>query len=867
MRYFQGETLGGQMKSAPATKFKDLVDRLLSVPVPLNLTRKAFLALTPKEKDKAKQVPFLTPARFKQSPSRRKTEFAEACSLIFLDVDPPKDGATGTPPAQIILDHLDVVEQQLAPWSYAIYHTASSTPQVPRLRVVVDADLPLDKYEEGVKTVAQALGLPKVTTESLVPVQAMYLPSLFADENPEESQPLIAAYVEGKRFKVADITAAEGVGTERRTKSFSISADGAVDNLDFLRNPMDNISVETIEDMLECVDPDSEYREWLEVAAALRHQFPDDPLTGWQLFDTWSAKGAKYVGQDETKAKWHSFKSNPTGRVPITLRSLMHKAAINGWDSQKVKQSQFLTTQEWLNHATNLTSLLSEGISRIAATPMLSQAEEEGLLTILSKSARRLGMPVNVPALRRDLQTMRDAAQKDKPSESGKQNVPPWVRGCCYIATTEQIFRHSTGERYTLSSWDSVYSKRLLPTEKQLEQANQEVNMVNLSRPIILPRQFALNLIKIPSVWDYTYDPSSPNDIFVIDQGKAYVNTYRRCYPQPVPADAEEAGRLFLLHLAVLIKEPEYRRILMDWLAYLVQHPGAKIRWSPLIQGAEGCGKTFLADAMSVVLGKDHVKPIGGGQIFSGYNEWAAGHQLIVLEEVRINGVNRHEVMNVLKPLVSNTEIAINQKYRDSRPAPNRTNYLLLTNHRDSLALNHESRRYFVLQSAIQTKAQVAALRDADHFVNLYNMIQTQAGGLRSFFETWEISEDFLPNASAPDTVYLEQLIAESANETVGTVRRLIAEGDNALVQPDMLSSKVLLEMLHDGEGLRKVSAQHLSTVLREEGYIQLTRASINDERHYLWRHTSTTAEQDWVEIARVRHAKGLVGPTLDDIL
>lgn len=863
MQYFQGETLGGQVKTAPATTFKDLVDRLLSVPVPLNISRQDYAALPPKEKDRVKQVPFLTAARFKSSPSRRKSEHALACSLIFLDVDPPKDGSTQ--PAKLILGNLDLLDDQLHPWSYAVYHTASSTPTTPRLRVVVDADVPLDRYEEAVKTVAKSLGLPRVTTESMVPVQAMYLPSLFADEDPEEYQPLIASMVTGKRFTVEDIKESADVQTERRARTPTLSADGSLDPLDFLRNPMDNVSVETIEEMLESVDPDLEYREWLEVAAALRHQFADDPETGYTLFNAWSARGQKYQGEEETQAKWASFRTTPKGRAPVTLRSLMHRASLGGWDSGKTKQTQFEATQKWLQDASSVNVLLTEGLSRIAATPMLTQAEEEGLLNLLAKQSRVKGMNVSVGALRKDLKAMRDKL-KDKTEH--KPTIPAWVRGCCYVAATEQMFRHSTGEVYSLQSWDNVYAKRLLPTEEQLERMGQDPSMANLSRPMVPPRQFALNVVKVPAVWDYTYDPASPNDIFVIDEGKAYVNTYRRCHPQPKSSEAEQAGKLFVHHIETLIAEPEYQRILIDWLAFNVQAPGVKIRWSPLIQGAEGCGKTFLADTMAVVLGAAHVKPIGGGQLFSGYNEWATGHQLVVLEEVRIAGVNRHEVMNVLKPLITNDKVPINQKFRDGRHVANRTNYILLTNHKDSLALNHESRRYFVLQSAIQTKEQVEALKINGHFAALYDMIGSMGGGIRAFFEEWDISPEFDPNASAPTTCYLGQLIDDSANETVATVRRLIREGDNSLVQPDMLSSKVLLEMLHDAEGMRKITAQHLSSVLRDEGFVQITRTIVGDERHYLWRHTSSPAQRDWVEVARVRHASGVVeGETLEDIL
>ena len=121
---------------------------------------------------------------------------------------------------------------------------------------------------------------------------------------------------------------------------------------------------------------------------------------------------------------------------------------------------------------------------------MLKQAEEEGLLNLLAKQSRTKGMNVSVGALRKDLKAMRDKL-KDKTEH--KPTIPAWVRGCCYVAATEQMFRHSTGEVYSLQSWDNVYAKRLLPTEEQLERMGQDPSMANLSRPGLL----------------YTYDASA----------------------------------------------------------------------------------------------------------------------------------------------------------------------------------------------------------------------------------------------------------------------------------------------------------------------------------------------------------------------
>lgn len=865
MRYFTGQTIEGWVKASSASTFKELVDRHLT-PIPLNVTRSQFAEMTPKERDKAKQVPYLTPAAYRERKCARRTEHALHCNLVFLDIDTAKDG---TSPAAPLLANLDLVEQQMEPWSFVLYHTASSTPDAPRIRVMVDADrIPLDRYDDAARTIAKTLGLLRINSESMVPVQAMFLPSLFADEDPEEYQPLILSNTDGQPFTLADISsAANEVQTEaRRKQGGAISADGTLDPLDFLRAPLDNMPLSRVEEMLECIDPDIEYREWLEVATALKHQFAGtaEEEAAYLLFDLWSSKGTKYQGEDETRAKWDSFKPTPLNRQPVTIRSLMHRASLAGWDMSSAKDEQFKQTAAWLEQAPTLSKLLSEGLTRIITTPLLSQAEEEALLNQLCKEASKLGSKVSITALRKDMRSLRDKL-KEKPTEK-KTNQPPWTRGVFYVAASEEFFRHSTGEKYTQRSWDAVYGKRLLPTEKQLMEAGLEANIANLSRPMLPANQFALNTVKIPSVWDYTYDPSSPNDLWVINQGKAFVNTYRRCHPYPNAAQADEAGAIFMEHMERLIAEEEYRLILVDWMAYMVQVPGDKIQWAPLIQGAEGCGKSILGDTMSAVLGKPHVKSIGVQQIHSGFSEWATGAQLVIIEEVKVEGVRSTELMNVLKPLISNDTIGVSQKFKDARLGlPNKTNYLLLTNHKDALPITPEDRRYCPVQSAIQTAQEVRALQQSGHFERYVEMVQNQAGGLRHWFENYTIRPNFNPKGSAPVTIYRKELVDDSASPAMAAVRRLISEGDHPLIQADLLSSKVMMELL-EMERLKHITAQGLAGILRDSNYRQLGRYIIDDERHYLWVHVNAP-DRDYVEVARHRRANDLINLEMEMVL
>lgn len=78
--------------------------------------------------------------------------------------------------------------------------------------------------------------------------------------------------------------------------------------------------LDRMEDYLAMLDPDSSYQDWLEVGMGIHFQ-TEGSEEGWELFDTWSQRGASYKGEEETRAKWESFglrnSSNPTSFATV----------------------------------------------------------------------------------------------------------------------------------------------------------------------------------------------------------------------------------------------------------------------------------------------------------------------------------------------------------------------------------------------------------------------------------------------------------------------------------------------------------------------------------------------------------------------
>jgi hypothetical protein len=840
-KYFWGANIKGKVVASPAATFKELIGMYVSSPVTLPVAQKSYHAMDDEgQKEIKTQLPYLTAATFTDSPSPRKFEHAEKCNLIFLDIDVEKDGSC---PAAPFVKNPHMLAKHLAPFAFAAYVTTSSTAEKPRLRIMVAADsIPIEMYPHAVATIAQRIGLPVVTRESKTAVQPMFLPSMFSDMLPDFEHPMIIARVDGAEFKESDIDLDDELLPHAKPYTPKVVAAGE-DCLAYLRAPVAEITLEMAKDALTAIDVDSlEYQEWLDMAFALRHQFsPKLVEEAYQLFDEWSSEGEKYNGPEETIYKWNSTSSTPLDRAPVTIRTLLHKAVEHGWQSQVVKEKCFAATMAWIqDDARTQTELMSASLQKIAGTPLLSHTEEDALLNATVAQAKKLhNIKISISGLRTDLKKLKDAANKKDDKE--KPDVPQWLKGICYVSKTNEFFKPHTTEDWTPEAFNNVFSRKLLPTEEQLREAGLPVTPSNMAKPLVRPQEFALNFHNNTTmvVYDKIYDPAHPNKTFRKYEGRFYVNTYRKTYPEPSEEGANKAELILRGHLRMLIAEQEYIDHILDWLAYNVQFPGRKIRHAIFIQGGEGCGKTFLYNLLAAVLGTQHVKKINKGTLEKGWTEWAYGSQIIAVEEIRVVGHNRHDVMNVLKELITNDDAPINKRNTSTMTMPNLTNYLLFSNFHDALALTEGDRRYFVIKSRLQTKEQIKALEDSGHFVRLFEMLENHASGLRYFFENYKIRDSFKPNGHAPRTVYADQIIDDVCDEVTATIKKFLADGIDPLVQHDLIAATALADKFTI-EGLKKPSGPHMASVLRTMGYQQVGRWVVNadagrDGRQYLW--------------------------------
>ena len=809
MRFFlgAGRDLGTVSASSHAT-FADLCHALAS-PVRLKLTRAQYHALPPKERQTVKRVAYIVPAAFGTTPSPRKTGDAVTCNLLALDVDDSREAAR-------------LIEQGwegLGELGFIVWHTASSTPEEPRLRVLVSAEaIPPAQYGPAVRSIAELLGLAHVTRESLVCVQPMFWPTAFQPDGVDDDlPPVIASQPDGEPFAVSDIIDASEASIVLPSDEESPASDGMVADLTHLKAPMEGVTLADVAGAMEKLDPDMPMQQWIEMAAALKHQFAGkDEQAAYELWDTWSAKGKKYVDSAETEYRWRSLKAQTTDRAPVTIRSLFKLAAARGWVNQTLAKRSYSDTMAWIvNDSRTTEELLDTATARIArVAPMIGVLERKSLIGALKKKYDSRGIPLSIPDIRKEVRKLEVETAK-------ATGVPPWAKGLCFVTSGNFFYRYTTDRRFAPEVIDLLYT---LPPSGD-------------DAAPMRARDYLIQIAGVQQVENLRYDPAKGGQRFFTDENVPYVNIYRAPALSPDEDGAAAAGEMLQRHLAHLIREEVYQKTVLDFMAYHVQHPGKKIRWAILIQGVKGCGKTFLSEVMKVVLGRRNTSKLAGAGILEGnFNDWAYGRQLVTVEEVRVIGTNRHAVMDKMKPCITDDEIDLHRKHESRQTVPNVTNYLMFTNYHDALAVDDTERRYFVLQSPLQTVEDVATMGGPAYFSSLFGMLRDNPGGLLSFLRTWPIDYGrFQPEGRAPDTPYLHELVRNAASPLASAVQQAIDDQPHALLMKDILSMNVLRDVLESERHMAAFSDQALAAVLHELGWTKAGRATIKGRRHQVW--------------------------------
>jgi hypothetical protein len=335
----------------------------------------------------------------------------------------------------------------------------------------------------------------------------------------------------------------------------------------------------------------------------------------------------------------------------------------------------------------------------------------------------------------------------------------------------------------------------------------------------------------MPVVSHVGYLPTADRT-FELD-GRRWANLYSAA---SVPAldDCPAAVTLIVEHLRRMLPDDRERELLISWLAHNVRFPGRKIRWAPYLHGPEGDGKSSMIELLAATMGAPNVRPVSSRTLESDFTDWAHGCAVICVEEMRQIGHSRFDVMNNLKPYITNSVVEIHPKGKAAFSAPNTANYLLLSNHLDGAPIGDGDRRFMFLSSAID--ASMARKLSADgFFARLHDVLTQHPGALRRWLLEWPLSPEFDANGRAPATELKRMVIELSRSETELAARDALEQGSRG-VHPKVVSSWHLARRLRAelGEDAR-VSTTQLNSLLARMGYQLLGREFWDGRKRMIW--------------------------------
>jgi hypothetical protein len=328
---------------------------------------------------------------------------------------------------------------------------------------------------------------------------------------------------------------------------------------------------------------------------------------------------------------------------------------------------------------------------------------------------------------------------------------------------------------------------------------------------------------KIPQVDHIRFLPDMPQYAIIKDRmGRKGLNTYL-----PIQYDAVEGDvSLFLNHLKLIIPNDSDRKIWLDYLAHNIKYPGYKIRWAPLLQSAQGGGKSLMVDIMKHALGDMYVyQPKAPELVASGskFNAWMRGKLMIIVDEIRID--ERRDLVEVLKPMITDKRVEVQAKGVDQDMEDNPANWIFFSNHKDAIPVGDNDRRYAVFYSAIQSKKDFIKYgMDEAYFIRLTQWLEVKGGwqNVTHFFLNYDIEKGAIPQRAPHTSTQAEALkisrsplhvcIEEAVQDSVQGFRGGYVSSIAAIKRANM-------------HNIRHPSSQAIRSVLEEMGYHELGRA------------------------------------------
>ena len=336
--------------------------------------------------------------------------------------------------------------------------------------------------------------------------------------------------------------------------------------------------------------------------------------------------------------------------------------------------------------------------------------------------------------------------------------------------------------------------------------------------------------VRFPKAHFISFRPECGPGVLIEEEGRILVNTY-----VPIKTERKQGDVTpFLTHLEKTLPNEQDRTILLSYMAACVQHAGVKFQWAPLLQGAEGNGKTLFTRCVAFAIGNRYTHIPPATEIAEKFNAWLFEKLFIGVEDVYVPE-HKKEVIEILKPMITNDRLARRGMQQDQIMGDNRANFILNSNHKDAILKTQNDRRFAVFYTNQQSVHDIARDgMDGQYFPNLYKWLRIEGYAIvAQYLQDYAIPEELNPATlchRAPMTSSTIEVIAMSLGGVEQEIMEAIDEGKPGFAG-GWISSMMFDKLLHARRDNKRITPNKRKDLLEGLGYVRhpgLTGGRVN---------------------------------------
>lgn len=387
-----------------------------------------------------------------------------------------------------------------------------------------------------------------------------------------------------------------------------------------------------------------------------------------------------------------------------------------------------------------------------------------------------------------------------------------WFKGCVFVINLGMIVDQSA--RFLNSTqFNAKYGGKKFIIDGNGKTVNEAWQAATRS-----------TLWTIPKVDHIRFLPSRPyGEVIADDLGREGINMYRAAKIERVPGDVTP----FLAHMQALLPDPNDQKIILDYLAHNVKYPGHKIPWAFVIQSTEGAGKGVIKKVISHCMGASYVYYPNAKELTnsgSQFNAWMRNKLFILADEIKVD--DRRDLIEVLKPMISETRIEVQSKGVDQGLEDNYANWGFFTNYKDAVPVSKNGRRYAIFFSPLQRNEDLQLRQMGEYYFKaLYDWLDNGGcAAVADWLMNYPIERGAIP-MRAPETTSWQEAVIVSRTPLERVIYEALEDNCDGFKGGWVSSLAVLRRARESGAFNRMPNLQIVSQCLESMGYYNCGRS------------------------------------------